>query len=430
MSDKFNLLKNVRVSVASFVVNIVLVFISYRLVIAYDGIESLGLWSLLMAWASLVRVGDVGMGGAILRFVSIKNQKDEGNDIRVLIDTGVVMNIIVFGVLTLSGYFILNMYLGSVVDNDVFIKAESLLPIIFSGIFLSTMFTVLVSSLQGLHLGYIGAYLTVVGNILQIVCVSFLVPDLGVLGLVWSQLIQYSVATVLAWYLVKQSIGVSGFFSIKFSFNVLREMLGYSLKAQIANVSNGAFEPISKILMSQFGGLQIQGLYELAYKTVSLTRNSIVSGVYASLPMLTNLINNNIKEAQRLYVKVKKNVIKATAIMMVIVVVFSPVISLIWVGKFSVEYWELVIYLSLGFLFNTIGATAYNLGLATWVMKNNIISALLTLLVLLFLSYMLGYFFESRGVGLAVVLSLGFGGLLIKQLNEKLLFKKSNSLSG
>lgn len=423
MSDKFNLLKNIKVSIVSFAINIALVFISYRLVISYEGIESVGLWSLLMAWGALVRVGDVGMGGAILRFISTKKLETEATQIRKFIDTGIIMNFMAFALLSFVGYFLLDLNLSALVSQEAFFQAKSLLPIMFIGIFLSSMTSVLIASLQGLHHGYLGSYLSVGGSILQIVCVILLVPKIGLLGLAWAQLIQYAVMSILGWYLICRKIGVGDIWVFSFSFKILREMFGFSLKAQIANVTNGLFEPLSKILMSQFGGLQAQGFYELAYKTVSLARNAIVAGLFASLPTLTNLINENPERAEDFYKASQKNIIRVIALVMILVVVFSPLVSLVWVGQLESGYWFFVLCIAIGFWVNTIGAAAYNLGMATGKMKNNIISAVLTLIVLSTLGFLLGKFIEVKGVGIAVGLSLAFGGVLIKFLNEKLIFQ-------
>jgi len=424
-NEKFNLLKNVRISVISFIVNIVLVFVSYRLVITYEGIEAVGLWSLLMAWGALIRIGDVGMGGAILRFISTKNIEYEAVEIRAFIDTGLIMNFVAFLILTLLGYALVSFNLASLVHNDMINQAQSVLPIMFMGIFFSTMSAVLIASLQGVHLGYIGSYLTVGGNLLQIFFVLLLVPKMGLLGLAWSQLIQFGLISLLGWIFIVQKIKIGTILQVGFSFLILREMFAFSLKAQVANVANGLFEPVSKILFSQFGSLQGQGFYELAYKTVSLTRNVVVSGLFASLPTLTNLIHSNLLEAQIFYKKSQKHVTKAVSVVMISVIVFSPLVSWVWMGKFEMDYWLFVVCISFGFWVNTLGATAYNLGLATGIMKNNIMVSLSMLAALVIVAYLLGYFYQSVGVGIATGMSLAFGGSLIKRLNEQLIFMKS-----
>lgn len=421
--DKFNLLKNVKFSVISFVINIFLVFATYRLVIVYEGIEAVGIWSLLMAWATLIRVGDIGMGGAIVRFISSKNIEIDMAEIRKFIDTGLVMNFIAFMFLTLFGYFLLSINLHNVVPDKYLLQSQSLLPILFIGIFLSTMSSIIIASLQGIHLGYIGAYLSVSGNIVQIFFVFLLVPNVGLLGLAWAQLIQFSLLSVFGWGLITHKLNVGTILPTGFSFVILRQMFTFSIKAQVANIANGMFEPISKILFNQFGTLQEQGFYELAYKTVSLTRNTVVSGIFASLPTLTNLINNNPNEAQVFYVKAQKKVTIAISIIILCVIIFSPLVSWIWMGQFEINYWLFVLFISIGFWINTFGATAYNLGLATGIMKSNIIASFIMLLVLIISAYLLGNFYQSMGVSIATGISLACGGILIKVLNEKLIFK-------
>ena len=276
--------------------------------------------------------------------------------------------------------------------------------------------------MQGVHLGYIGSYLSVGGNLLQILFVVLLVPKMGLLGLAWSQLIQFGLISLLGWMFIVRKIKIGTVYPSGFSFIILREMFAFSLKAQVANVANGLFEPVSKIVFSQFGSLQGQGFYELAYKTVSLTRNVVVSGLFASLPTLTNLIHSNLAEAQIFYKKSQKHVTKAVSVVMISVIVFSPLVSWVWMGRFENEYWFFVICISLGFWINTLGATAYNLGLATGVMKNNIMASLSMLSVFVIVAYVLGHFYQSIGVGIATGMSLAFGGLLIKKLNEKSVF--------
>ena len=422
INDSFNLSKNIRFSIISFAINVVLIFISYRLVIIYDNIESIGLWSLLMAWAALTRIGDIGMGGAIVRFISTKNIETQANEIRLYADTGLVMNFIAFFLLTLVGYYTLNLNLHSVVSGDAYGQAKLILPIMFAGIFFSSLTSIMISSMQALHYGYVGSYLTVVGNIIQIVCVLILVPQIGLLGLAWAQLIQYMILALVGRFIVSRKIGNYGMLTLSFSKSVFYEMFGFSLKAQVANISNGFFEPLSKILISQFGGLQAQGFYELAFKTVSLSRNIVISGLFASLPTLTNLINESPEKAVDFYKKSQKNIIKAITFVMGSVILFSPLVSIIWTGQFDMTYWFFVVCIALGFWVNSIGATAYNLGSATGKMKYNIISSLSTLFVLITVGYLMGNLYGERGIGIATALSLSFFGILIKQLNEKLIF--------
>jgi O-antigen/teichoic acid export membrane protein len=77
-----------------------------------------------------------------------------------------------------------------------------------------------------------------------------------------------------------------------------------------------------------------------------------------------------------------------------------------------------VVCLAFGFVANTAGAPAYNLGLAAGKIKNNLYSAILTLVSMAVAGVLLGYFFGVQGVGIAAGFALASGGFYIKRRNE------------
>ena len=419
--DTFNLKKNVLFSVVTFVVNVAVVVLGYKLVIYFHGLESVGLWSLLVAWASLARLGDVGMGGAVIRFVSSLDKTAAPVKVKQYLDTAFVMNLVAFSLLSAIGYWVLNLLLPSLVNDSAVLGAKSLLVIVFLSMFASSMASVVIASLQSVHLGYVGSYISMIGNVIQIVLVVLWVPKLGVAGLGWAQFAQFAFMALVGWWLVSKNIGDRSCIPTGFSLAVLREMLSFSIKAQVANVLNGLFEPVSKILMGQFGDLKVQGAYELAYKVVSLTRNAVVTGLFASLPVLTNMLANSASEARAFYVSSQAKVNKAMLFVLGFVVLVSPVVSWIWIGDINHQFMGFVLLVGAGYWVNTRGATAYNLGMATGRMRNNIFVSAVMIFVLLVTGFILSAWVGMFGPAFSVAISLSVGGILIKSLNERFL---------
>lgn len=427
MKKKYNLKKNIYFSIFSFIINIGLVFINYKIVIYYLGIETLGLWSLLIAWANVIRFGDVGMGNASLHFLSKLNIDKDGKEIQRIIDTGLILNVFVFLILTFLGYVLLNYNLENIVENkSQFIIAKDILPILFINIFFATVSSIVFGNLLGLHYGYISSYFTVSGNIIQIILVVILVPRIGLVGLVWAQLIQYLLLLIIGLFIVKTKAKSQSYLPINFSFPTLKYMLKYSLKTQFANTTNALFEPLSKILISRYGDMTAQGIYEIAYKTASLSKNVVMSGLSASLPTFTDIIHKDNTKGHELYKKSKSNLMKSITLMMVIVIASTPLISYLWLEEINKNY---IIYVSIiyfGFFLNAYGETAYKFGLAVGKLKNNILSRIYALLSLVILSFIFGYFYQDIGVVLAVMVGLAIGGISINYLNEKSIFIKNN----
>ncbi len=425
MSDdlrKFNLNKNIPFAVMAFTINVGLVFLSYRLVIAKNGIEAVGLWSTLFAWTALIRIGDVGMTGAALRFVALCDIEKDVSKLKRYVETGLLSNTAMFLLLGTLGYLILSLNLTNIVEEQYISEAKIVLPLMMISFVLMNISGTLLGILQGLHFGYINSQLAVAGNLLQIIVVVALVPYLGLAGLAWAQIVQYSFSILLGWYLVRRKSRIQSILPFCFSKTVFREMLGFSLKAQLANILNGLFEPISKILVGQLGGMHTLGIYELAYKTLWLPRSAVIGGVTAMVPSLTSLFNDSPEKVKPLYNKSTKFSTWAVVAVSLVLILVSPLISWLWLGEIDWTYSTFIAALTIGIVFNAWGASAYNLAIVTGVFRNNIIVNAAILLGLCLAAYVLSSIFsDATYLILGVSLCMAVGGITIRILNERLL---------
>lgn len=419
--NRFRLKKNIYISVFSFLVNLSLTFICYKLLIIYDGIESLGLWSVLLAWSSLVRVADAGMGSSVLNYVSNINLDNDKRCAQEYIDTALILNTFTFFGLAILWYVAMSSFLMHIVESKHLIVANELLPIIFTTLFLSALQGTLISGLQAIHHGYIGSYLVVIGNVMQIIFVLLLIKSHGLVGLAYAQLFQMVIVNIALFLFLRHFLAVNFTAKLKYSMVAVKRLFSYSIKMQIANVLNSIFEPVSKILCGQFGSLENLGFYELAYKTVSLTRNVLITGLYSSLPKFIYLIKNHPQDSIAFYKKSYETILKSTVIQSIVVVIISPLISILWLGEIYSNFILYIFFISIGYFINSYGACAYNIGLATGVLKYNIATSAIILIVLVIFSCLLGYFYNTTGVVLSATLSLAIGGIIIKKHNENLL---------
>lgn len=424
---RFQLRKNVIHAVIAFGLNIALVFTSYRLVILQGGVESLGLWSTLMAWIYLIRLGDVGMGSATTRFVATCDIASHSEKIRTYIDTGLVANAFLFFCLSLGGYALMSaqidFLLATNTKNKVIVEALAILPAMFIGFFLMNISGLVLGSLQGLHLGFFASRISVLGTVLQLITVVVLVPNIGLLGMAWALVVQHACMAILGWVLIWRNFSRGSLFPRYITRSALREMFSYSIKVQAVNLINGVFEPFSKILISRFGGLETQGLYELAYKTISLPRNAIISGSTATMPAMTNLFINDREGLRALYTKIFRLVMVTVALVLLLALAASPLVSYIWMGRIDSNYCLFVAYLAIGFIGNVYGAPAYNFGLASGEIKYNLYAAIFALISMVLGAVLLGVGYGATGVVGAVALGLVVGGVSIKIMNELLIFK-------
>jgi O-antigen/teichoic acid export membrane protein len=245
---------------------------------------------------------------------------------------------------------------------------------------------------------------------------------MGIAGLAWAQLVQHGLTILIAWVIARQRVNITAIVPLGFSLSTFREMFRFSVNAQVANIANGLFEPLTKILIGHYGGMRVLGIYELAFKTLWLPRTAIIGGVSAMMPALTTLLKFEPDKVWALYQKSAYKSTLAVVATSVCAIMASPFISLLWLGSVDTDYSIYMVILSLGIIINAWGASAYNLGVITGKMKNNI-KVNLFVLLLLMLSVPMFSLFNLRPELLIVIsaLCLALGGYGIRKLNENLL---------
>lgn len=427
MTAKFNIRRNVVSAMLAFAINLALVFVSYRLVVATGGLQALGLWSSLMAWIFVIRLGDVGMATAVVRFVARCDLQSEGMRIRQYVDTALLLNILLFLLLALLGYAVYSSYLTAIVNGDTATveTARTILPLMFTGFFLSNISGQVLGGLTGVHRGYQSATLGVIGTVIQLIVVVWGVPRIGLAGLAWGLVCQHAFLIVAGWILfvqvMRESSGVtSAALPLHFSPPALREMIGFSLSAQFANLLNGLLEPISKILIGHMAGLDTLGLYEMAFKMVSLPRNALVSGVQATTPSMTRLLVEDPDTARRLFERSERRLMRAMLALSLAIVAAAPLASWFLLGHIDMRLWLFVCLLIFGFIGNVYGAPAYILSLAAGRTRNVMVSASVALILAAACGFLGGLAGGAVGNVAGVATALICGGLVIRVLGRRI----------
>lgn len=420
-----NIRKNVSTNVIAFFINIALTFIGYRMVVDKGGTVALGVWSALSAAIFVIRLGDVGMGSSAERHVAMVNAQTDPKKARGYLDTAIVINAFLFIILAILGWFLLSYKIEWIIpkDKNLQFQALELLPLMLSVFVISNVANVITGGLRGLHLAYQAAYLSIGGTLLQMLIVIILVPKLGIAGLAWAQFAQNLLLVVVAWYLFNKHIKQYGmsysWLPLLGSKNYFKELFSFSLKAQAVNLINGLFEPVSKFLIGHSAGMSTLGLYEIAFKMVQLPRNAIVAGVHSVTPTMTRLLVSEKQEAMRLYKKSLKNVFLITLLVLTGVFLISPLVSFFLFGEIKSELSIIILILIFGYLGNVLGAPAYTLGFSAGKLKGNLMSAVSSLFILVFvfiITIKLNYeYFTVVSISIAML----SGGLIVKFLNER-----------
>ena len=143
----FALRKNAALSMLSFIANVLVVFVGYRLIIKFHGLETLGLWSLLMSWSYLARLGDLGLSSSAARLTARLGREKSHNLLKNTVAVGLSLHIFASG--SVSGF------IGLVLLVLVPKELVPLVPGAVASVLLAMLNLHVGGILQGLHKGFL-----------------------------------------------------------------------------------------------------------------------------------------------------------------------------------------------------------------------------------------------------------------------------------
>lgn len=419
---------NITIAVSAFLTNAFLAFVSYRLVLEIGGTTLLGLWSALLSATFLIRIGDLGVGAAAVRYIAILPDDATIQALRNLIDTIVLINVAQYTLLATVGFHILYqafpLIVGDTVNIDAIPNLRSVLAVLMAGFAVQGIAGALLSVLQGLYVGYISSIITVVGLLIQLVFVIILVPEHGLIGFAWALLIQNISVLLISWtqIVIITRSAREGLVPIRFCLLDARKTITLGLFIHASNIVNGLFEPAAKLLIARYCGFAALGNFELAYRSVHLIRGALNSAVLATIPAGAKFIETNRAAARDLYLKMKRRAMNAMGLCAIIIILASPILSFLWLEKIDVSFIISIILVTAGVVGNFNGAPAYTLGMASGKLTGNVISSVIAL-ALLFILVPIG---ATNGPLLAIAataIAMTAGGTVVKHLNERIVAK-------
>lgn len=261
------LIKNSICGMAQTVINLILVFFTVPLFIKILGIESYGIFSLIMVMGSLNTLTSLGLNNALLKFISEQGRTEESStDILVAL---VIVFALVFPVTTIVVFFNKLILLDVLkVPIDSFVIAQQFFVWIVLANALLLVGQVFKSVLEGLQKIHITSFQQIIYNIIYwgliiIVLVSgYNLPEVG--------LAAFIAAFIWLWItiisMMKEWGGIS-FSGFQANFkNSAKKQLNYGLKIYSSGLISFFYEPLSKVLISHFIGVSAVGFFDIALR--------------------------------------------------------------------------------------------------------------------------------------------------------------------
>lgn len=404
---------NSAMSVVQTLFTSIILFVLYRFLMDTMGVELLGLWSLILATTSVTQAANMGLTGSVVKFVARYAARQDARSISGIVQTAFVSVAVFIGGLLVLGYPIFRILLGRIVPPDAFPLALRILPFALVSLWLTLASDVFRSALDGHQKIYVRNILLMGGVFFYFLLCLWWVPAYGLLGLAYAQVAQNIAILIFSWFLLKKFSTGLPFLPWRWEKHLFKEMIGYGINFQIISVAAMFFDPITKILLSRFGGLTTVGFYEMANKLILQFRALILSANQALVPAIADMKEKSPGRIKEVYLASFRLLLYLTAPLYSLIIAAMPLISSVWIGRQEPLFCSFGVLLGVGWFFNVLAGPAYvgylGIGDLRWNVVGHITIGILTIA----LGFLGGLLYKGTGVVVGWVVSLISGSVLI-----------------
>lgn len=404
-------LRNALSAASQTLVQTAVLFFVYRYLIDRLGIERLGVWSVVLATTSTLRVSELGLAGSVTKFVATYRAKGDERSAIEIVQTAAITVGALLAVLLLVLYPLLLRLLPYVLPSAAVADGLAIVGYALLSMWLAAVSSVWLAGLDGCLRSDLRAAVVVLSTFLFMVMVVGTVPNHGLVGLAVSQVAQGALLTLLGWAAIRRVMRPMPLLPNEWRASRFREMVGYGANVQIMTIVMLLFEPTTKVFFARYGGLAATGYFELAQQLVLRVRALVVESNRVIVPVLAGVEGTG-GDPRGFYSKNVRFLFFLLTPAFAGVIALVPGISELWIGSYEQQFVIMAIWLTLAWYINSLTAPAYfaylGHGQLRWLTTSHVILGVSNAV----LGLALGPVFGWQGVIAAFVASLLVGSLL------------------
>jgi len=385
-------------------------FFLYKYLLGTVGVELLGIWSLVLVSVASARLSELGFASSVVKFIAkyraLGNEKKAGE----VTETALVTVFSVILIVSLLAYYPLQSILGFLVPEEKLSFALLLLPYALAALCINTVSGVMMAGLDGCQRMDIRNILLMVGILVNLGLVLMLLPEFGFIALAYSQLFQAILMLLGSLIFLKRELPTFHLLA-KWRKGHFLEIWQYALTFQLTSVLAMTYEPVTKGLLSYFGGLSMVGYYEMANRMVMQVRSLIVSVNRIFVPAVAEIVERDIQELKSLYLKSYEIFFSMNLILFSGIAAITLPVSVVWIGESNQLFVSFSLLLIVGWMVNSIIGSAFFFNQGTGNLRPNLIAHASIALLNILMGIILGFFLGGYGVVVGWVLALIVGSL-------------------
>jgi O-antigen/teichoic acid export membrane protein len=344
-------------------------FLLYRFLIRTIGVERLGIWSLVLATTSVVTLANQGFSTSIVKFVAKYVAREESANVSALLQTALISLAVTLGILSVALFPVAKWGLALVLPASRLAEAGAILPYAFVSLWANLAGSILQAGLGGYELITLRNYVVLGGSFVYLFLAFALVPRYGLAGLAYSQVVQAAACLAASWILLQRRLPCLPLWPHRWSRALFREMWRYGVHFQLVTISQAVREPVTKALLAKFGGLELTGYYDMALRWVVTFRELIVQANQVLVPTISGLQEREPRSIPFVYRESYRVIFFLALPAFAFLAAVSPVVALVWIGRYEPIFVRFVVLLAVGWLVNVLSNPAYVVDLGTGALR-------------------------------------------------------------
>lgn len=379
------------------------IFFLYKYIIQTIGIEKLGLWSLILSVTSLANIGNLGFTGSLVKFTAELSVEKNYKKINAILNSSIIGVSIISGIL-LSLVFLLGYnYIEYFVDEKWVTTSQDLLFYALISLYINIVASLYFSILEGVNLAYLRSIAFILATIIYVISSIIFINKYDIIGLAYAQMLQAFIFLILGVLLSIIYIKEFNIFYLKWHKNLMKKVFNYSVNFQMIGIAQMLYDPITKAILSKYGGLDFVAIFEMASKLVKQVRSITASILQNVVPKIVKLnVTHGKEKIIQAYKKINSINMLLIFTTLILIIPFSKIISIILLGSSNQNFIIVLISLSLGWTINTLNISSYMINLGTGNLKWNLISHLAIGILNLIFCISVGFVFRN---GLYIIFS-------------------------
>jgi len=388
-------------------------FFLYRILLIKLGVKLLGVWSLVIATSSVANLANFGFTSGLVKFVAEFNAKEQYENINKFLFTSFVSILFLFTILIIIVYFLALLFVDKIVPPEYVKLTLSVLPYTLACLLINSLGGVFTSALEGFQKNYIRNFAYIFTSLVYFILAIIFLPQFGLLGLAFAQIVQAIIITLVAFYYVKKICKDFRFNVRNWDKMVFKSLFNYGYKFQMISIFQMLYEPITKVLISKYSGMSTLGFYEMASRFVSQFRAIISTMNQVTIPVVAHYSHSDKQAVRHIYKRSLSLIVFLVFPIVSGIVLFIPHLSVVWVGNLEPVFINSAYILSFSMLINVLNAPAYFNSLGEGKLNGLLIMHLLMAILNILLGVILGKAIVTYGVIIAWAVSICIGSLFL-----------------